>query len=407
MTNALARAMAWVLVTPSMAIAFPTLRFERTAEGFAPKAPSQTVNYTLQKLDRSAMFWVEVPEGNYKVTLELTDSTTVKAETRRLMLRDLNTNHRTAHVHSFVVNVRTPALTPPPPNAPGSSAVRLKSRELGQASWDNGLSLEFLPTNKAISAIEIEPVTVPTIYLAGDSTVTDQTDEPGASWGQMLPNFFDASVAVANHAESGETLKSFLAELRLDKILETLHAGDWLLIQFGHNDQKAQWPQTYADASTTYRSYLRAYIAEARRRGATPILITSPERRNFNDAGRIVDTLGDYPEAVRTVAREDSVALIDLHQMSKTFYEALGPDRSRLAFGQQGADRTHHSNYGAYELARMIVLGLQNADPKLSAGLASHLAADAGTFDPAHPDDPVNFSLAASSAWTPALSRSE
>ena len=86
----------------------------------------------------------------------------------------------------------------------------------------------------------------------------------------MLPRFFGADIAVANHAESGETLKSFVTELRLDKLLSTLKAGDWVMIQFGHNDQKVQWPQTYAEAATTYRAWLRTYIAEMRRRGATP-----------------------------------------------------------------------------------------------------------------------------------------
>ena len=106
----------------------------------------------------------------------------------------------------------------------------------------------------------------------------------------MLPRFFGADIAIANHAESGETLKSFVTELRLDKLLSTLKAGDWVMIQFGHNDQKIQWPQTYAEAATTYRSWLRTYIAEVRRRGATPILVTSPERRNFDAAGHIVPT---------------------------------------------------------------------------------------------------------------------
>jgi lysophospholipase L1-like esterase len=90
----------------------------------------------------------------------------------------------------------------------------------------------------------------------------------------VLPRFFDDGIAIANHAESGETLKSFVTALRLDKLLSTLRAGDWVMVQFGHNDQKTQWPQTFADAATTYRSWLRTYIAEIRRRGATPILVT-------------------------------------------------------------------------------------------------------------------------------------
>jgi lysophospholipase L1-like esterase len=341
----------------------------------------------------------ELPEGNYRVTLHFGDRkaasrTTVKAEARRLMLEDVVTRRGQFVDRSFIVNVRTPVLATPPPNAPGGSAVRLKSREQDSATWDSQLSLEFLGSAPKVAVLSVEPVDVPTVYLAGDSTVTDQPSEPAASWGQMLPRFFAPDIAMANHAESGETLKSFLTELRLDKILSTIKPGDWLLIQFGHNDQKTQWPQTYVEAATTYRSYLRTYIAEAKRRGATPILITSPERRNFDASGHIVESHGDYPDAMRAVAREDGVPLIDLHRMSKAFYEALGEQRAPLAFNDAGRDKTHHDNYGAYELARMVVEGIRAADPKLAA----HLATDAGTFDPAHPDAPENFALPVSAA---------
>jgi lysophospholipase L1-like esterase len=245
-----------------------------------------------------------------------------------------------------------------------------------------------------VTNVTVEPAHVPTVYLVGDSTVTDVSPGPGASWGQILPRFFKPDVAIANHARSGASLKSFLAELRLDKVLATLVPGDWLMIQFGHNDQKKQWPQTYVEADTTYRTYLRAYIAEARRRGAVPILITSPERCNFDERGQIAASLEGYPEAVRAVAHEESVALIDLNAMSKTLYETLGPGRAALAFRDDGRDKTHHSNYGAYELARMVVTGVREADPALVGDLAGHLSPDAKAFDPRQPDPPERFNLA-------------
>jgi lysophospholipase L1-like esterase len=285
--------------------------------------------------------------------------------------------------------VRTPALVAPPLNAPGGTMVRLNAREAGSPTWDDKLTLEFLGAEKKVATLSIEPADVPTVYLVGDSTVTDQTREPAASWGQMLPRFFDSTIAVANHAESGETLKSFLTGLRLDKVLSTLHKGDWLLIQFGHNDSKSQWPQTYVEASTTYKAYLSAYIAEARHRGATPILITPPERRNFDADGHIINSHGDYPDAVRTLAGDAGVPLIDLYAMSKIFYEALGPQRAPLAFNNGGRDATHHDNYGAFELARLVVAGIRKADP----ALAAHLGTDVGELDPAHPDAPETFSL--------------
>ena len=166
----------------------------------------------------------------------------------------------------------------------------------------------------------------------------------------MLTRFLTPGVAVANYAESGETLKSFVTSLRMDKMLSQMKRGDYLLIQFGHNDMKENWPQTYADAATTYKEYLRVFITEARRRGVQPVLVTSMHRRNFEGA-RIKNTLGEYPQAVRDVAKEAGVPLIDLNTMSAKFYEALGPEKSSTAFAPR--DGTHHSAYGAYELGEV------------------------------------------------------
>jgi lysophospholipase L1-like esterase len=296
-----------------------------------------------------------------------------------------------AREHSFIVNVRTPVLPPPPPNAPSTAAVRLGSDEINSPDWDGTLTLEATGCAALVTDVTVDSVHVPTVYLVGDSTVTDVWPGPGASWGQMLPRFFKPDIAVANHARSGASLKSFLTELRLDKVLSTLTPGDWLMIQFGHNDQKKQWPQTYVEADTTYRAYLHAYITEARRRGAIPVLITSPERRNFDEHGKIVASLEGYPDAVRAAAREESVALIDLNAMSKAFYEALGPERAVLAFRDDGRDRTHHSDYGAYELARMVVTGIHAADPQLIGDLAQHFASDVKPFDPRDPDPPEHY----------------
>jgi lysophospholipase L1-like esterase len=331
------------------------------------------------------------PEGTYEVTARLTGDSrspaSVLAEQRRLMVEGIRFRGSKPVERKFIVNVRRPGLGTLPDNASGGTTVRLKPREVDAASWDDNLSVEVTGSARLLS-VRAVPVTLPTLYLAGDSTVTDQAKSPNASWGQKLPRFFAATLAVANHAESGETLKSFVTEQRLDKLLSTLRAGDWVMIQFAHNDQKAQWPQTYTDAATTYRAWLRTYIAEVRRRGATPILVTSPDRRNFDAAGRIESTLGDYPEAMRIVARDERVAVIDLNAMSRTLYEALGPDAAPRAFADEGRDKTHFNDYGGYALARCVVEGIRAADPVLAGGLARHLAADAGRFDPARPDPP-------------------
>jgi lysophospholipase L1-like esterase len=342
----------------------------------------------------SQQFSLALPEGSWRVSVTLGDRkaatrTTIKAESRRLMLQDLTTRAGQFVTRSFVVNTRTAQLTPPPLNAPGGSEVKLNERESGSFTWDDKLTLEFLGDAPGVAALSVEPAQVPTVFLLGDSTVTDQR-RGGASWGQMLPVFFGPDVAIANYAESGETLKSFLAELRFDKLLAAMKPGDFALLQFGHNDQKFQWPQTYVAASTTYRAYLRAYIAEIRLRGATPLLVTPPERRVFTVAGMIRPTLADYAEAVRAVAAEEKIALVDLSGASIRFYEALGPTRAPLAFGAGGKDPTHHNNYGAFILARAVVEGIRAAN----SPLATLLAPDLQPFDPTHPVAPEDFRLA-------------
>jgi lysophospholipase L1-like esterase len=318
-------------------------------------------------------FSVRVPEGNHRVTLKLESSTErppvrVFAEQRRLMLME---SIEPDVERSFIVNVRTAALPPLPANATGGTGVALKTREIDSPTWDDKLTIAVGTSRMA--SLRVAPADVPTLYLAGDSTVTDQAAAPAASWGQMLPLHFAPSIAVANHAESGETLKSFVTELRLDKLLSRLESGDWVMIQFGHNDQKTQWPQTYAEASTTYRAWLRTYIAEVRRRGATPLLVTPPERRHFDAAGHIVPSLGEYPDAIRAVAREERVALIDLTPLSVRFYEKLGPNDAPRAFADDGRDLTHHSEFGAAALAGFVIDSLRAADGALTAGLETHL----------------------------------
>ena len=344
--------------------------------------------------DHPFFFSVAVPEGDYRVTVKLGDArgpseTTVSAETRRLMLERVVTRRGEITTRTFVVNVRNARLAPPPPNAPGGTEVRIMDRERDSYTWDDKLTLEFSGTAPKVASIQVEPIQVPRLFLLGDSTVADQRAEPFASWGQMLPRFFGPQIAIANYAESGETLKSFLAELRLDKALSEIRPGDWVFIQFGHNDEKSQWPQTYVAAETTYRSYLRTYIAEVWRLGATPVLVTSPQRRVFDAQGHIRNTHGAYPEAVRAVGAEEGVSVIDLGAMSTVLYEALGVERAALAFGDEGREITHHNDYGAYELARCVVRAIQES----SLPLSMYLLPGTARFDPSHPDRPETSAL--------------
>ena len=368
--------------------------------GFTAVAPGRAYGpggYGYEPASRpdDRLFSVAVPEGTYRVTLtfgEHPGKVTVKAENRRLMLLDTPTG-RDRGSRSFLVTVRTPALAPPPPNAPGGDAVRITPIERRTFEWDDRLTLELLGDGD-VATVSIAPVTAPTIFLAGDSTVTDQPYEPTASWGQMLPAMVDDTVAVDNHAWSGETLKSFLTELRLDKLLSLARPGDWLLIQFGHNDQKANWPQTYADPTYTYPAYLKTYIAEARRRGMHPVLVTSPERRMFLPDGTLKRTLADYVDAMKRVAAEEKVPLIDLNAASRRIYETLGPKRAPLAFNDGGRDQTHNDNYGAWMLARAVAAGLAHETP----ALAAHIREPYRSFDPSKPPLPDAVDIPASSA---------
>lgn len=344
-------------------------------------------------------FSAAVAEGNYRVTVKLGDriaasSNTVRTESRQLVIEHVATKPDKFATRTFIVNVRNSRVPPPEKNAPGGSVVLLNDRETGLLRWDEKLTLEFNGSAPRLHSLTIERTQLPTLFLAGDSTVTDQPYEPGASWGQMLPRFLKPTVAVANHAESGETLKSFISGLRLAKILSQAKAGDYLFIQFGHNDQKKNWPQTYVEAHTTYKAYLRVFIAEAKLRGMTPVLVTSMQRRNFDSQNKIRNTHGDYPQAVRDVAREEGVTLIDLELMSVAFYEALGPEKSPLAFSNGGKDATHHNNYGAYELAKSVLQGIRDAQLPLSTAILEEFAG----FDPAHPDSPDTFALPPSPA---------
>ncbi len=341
---------------------------------------------TLPILFLAAAQFYSVPapeEGNYRVTVAFGGfakpvTTTIKAELRRLMVEQLPTPKGEYTECTFIVNVRRPEY-------PGG-VVKLKDRERQSEmwAWDDRITIEVLGDHPLPPKIKFERVTnLPTVYIAGDSTSTDQGAEPYNSWGQMITRFFKPDIAVANHGESGESLKSFIGENRLAKLMSVIKPGDWLLIQMGHNDQKDT--SEGAGAFTTYKSNLKRFVTEAREHGAKPVLITPVQRLNFDGAGHIVNTLGDFPEAVRQLAKEDDVPLIDLNAMSVQFYEALGPAEAPKAFAP--GDKTHHNDYGSYELAQCVAEGIRKA--KLA--LADHLIK--GSFDPAHPDPLSKFTL--------------
>ncbi|MDN5284610.1 MAG: rhamnogalacturonan acetylesterase [Mucilaginibacter sp.] len=349
--------------------------------------------------DKPFYFSVNVPEGNYKVTLTLGDikgssEVTVRAESRRLMLEKIKINKGVTNRISFIVNIRKPDIST-------GGKVVLKSREFGKYDWDDKLSLEFNGIRPCIDALEVEKVDNQiTVYLAGNSTVVDQDDEPWCSWGQMITRFFKPGVAIADHAESGLTLGSFLNSHRLDKILSIIKPGDYLFIEFGHNDQKEKGPDDGAYKSYTER--FKLFISQIRAKSAIPVIVTSTSRRAFNDSGKVVNTLGDYPDAARKIAKEQNVALIDLNIMTTKLYEALGNEGSKRAFVWYPAnsfpnqtkdltDNTHFNGYGAYEIAKCIIEGIRSNHLNIARYII-----DVPPFDPSHPDPVDTFNLPAS-----------
>jgi lysophospholipase L1-like esterase len=369
--------------------------FTKGSEVTAVDRGGKSVNDDYITSTKPFYFSVNLPDGNYDVKIILgdkkgTSATTVRAECRRLFLENIRTAKGKFVTETFTVNVRDSLIRDEKGNI--VKAVRLKPREYSYLHWDNFLTIEFNDSLPKVCAIEITPnKTATTIFLAGNSTVVDQDKEPWAAWGQMIPRFFaSGKAAVANYAESGEALNSFLSARRLEKILSLMKPGDYLFIEFGHNDMKQKGPGI--GPFTSYKKLLKQYITEVKKKGGIPVLVTSMHRRNFDKDGKIINTLLEYPEAVRQTAKEENVAVIDLNAMSKVLYEAWGPTKSIKAFvhfpantfpGQTTKleDNTHFSTYGAYELAKCIVKSIKDQN----LPLAQFLRTDIAVYDPASP----------------------
>jgi lysophospholipase L1-like esterase len=334
--------------------------------------------------DKLFYFSAAVPEGNYKITVTLGNpaaaaDTTVNAELRRLMLQQIHTEAGQFQTRSFIVNIRQATIST-------GGQVKLKSRETSNEAWawDDKVTLEFLGNNPSVSAIEIEKAEVPTVFVIGDSTVCDQPSEPFNSWGQMLPRFFKPVLAVANHAESGESIASSLGAKRFDKIWSQMKKGDYLLIQYGHNDMKSK----AADALQRYHDDLGTVVEKARSLGGIAVICTPVSRHTFGADGKISNSFNGYPDAVRAVAKEKNVPLIDLQQMTASIYEALGDQPSHRAFATM-TEGTHHGDYGSYEVAKCVLMGIKQN--KLD--LAQYIVDDFTGFDPSHPDPIDSFTL--------------
>lgn len=340
---------------------------------------------------------IEVPDGNYKVTVVLgskkkAGNTVVRAENRRLMVDEVATKKGQFKIVEFVVNKRTPEIEK-------GKRVKVKDREKNYNTWDNAINLEFTGAAPAVKEVKIErDTTATTIFLCGNSTVVDQPYEPWASWGQMIPRWFGPEIAISNNAESGLTAGSFLGSYRLDKILTMMKKGDYVICEFGHNDQKEKMAGAGAWYNFSYN--LKVFIDKVRAKGGNIIFVTPTQRRRFDDAthSKILETHGDYPDAMRAVAKREGVPVIELHDMTRTFFETLGYENSKKALvhypantfpGQDKplADNTHFNPYGAYEIAKMVVMGMK----QLNLPIVKYLRSDWKDFNPAQPDDYNKF----------------
>ena len=216
----------------------------------------------------------------------------------------------------------------------------------------------------------------PTIYLIGDSTMAERKEpveqNPERGWGQALYPYFDPAVKVENHAVNGRSTKSFLDEGRWAKILEKLRPGDYVLIQFGHNDQKYKDPKRYTNPTTTYYHNLSNFVRETRAQKATPILLTSIVRRNFNESGTLEDTHGLYPLIVRQVAHELEVPMIDHLYATENIVREKGEEASKEIYvwteageydkwpdGHQ--DNTHLCQKGADLYAKIVADAIRDS----------------------------------------------
>lgn len=340
-------------------------------------------------------FSVDVPDGNYLVTVTLgskqkAGSTTVRAESRRLFLENISTRKGEFLTFRFTVNKRNTIIG-------NGEKVQIKEREKNKLNWDDKLTFEFNGDAPCVSSLKIERTDdVLTVFLAGNSTVVDQDNEPWASWGQMIPRFFDEHVCFANYAESGERADTFIKAGRLKKALTQMKKGDYMFIEFGHNDQKLKGPGK--GAYYYFATNLKYFVDVVREKGGIPVFVTPTQRRSFDEAGKIRETHEDYPDAMRWVAQREGVPVIELHDMTRTLYEAMGVEASKKAFvhypagtyphqTKDLADNTHFNPYGAYEIAKCVVEGVK----KLNLPWGQYLRKDYQAFNPAMPDEVKAF----------------
>ncbi len=283
-----------------------------------------------------------VPNGTYEVTVTVSaheDITmTILSQSRRFMVQDAEM--KKGETRDFTFNV---------------SVCDYHKRD-EEYTTVNGVELDIMCDGEFTAVSAVSPVSMPTIYIAGDSTVTDQPAEypyrPTSTycgWGQMIPQLLNTGIAVENHAQSGSTTEDF-KNINFTAFKDKIKKGDFLIVEFGHNDQKIE----SLDAFGGYTENLKYFIDFAREKGATPIISSPINRIIFNEDGTLLNLLGEYREAVRRVCEEENVPFIDLWSRTTEFFEAAGAVKAWDYFWGNGEDRdyTHTNDIGGGIVAR-------------------------------------------------------
>ncbi len=217
------------------------------------------------------------------------------------------------------------------------------------------------------------------LFVIGDSTASYYNPQkwfPRTGWAMALEDFVASNVTVVNRARSGRSSRSFMQEGRFDEFKHDIEPGDYLFIQFGHNDQKEDRDELYVAPYTDYQAYLTEYIQFARKRGATPVLLTSINRVTFNDSGKIEPSLGEYPNAMRQLAKQMDVVLIDLNKLTEDTFNQLGEEKTKdlFLFYEPGeyknfpngaSDISHPSIKGARFIANLAATEMAKSLPEL------------------------------------------
>jgi hypothetical protein len=321
----------------------------------------------------SFSFSIALPLGNYTVTVYLgdlngTSTTSVYGEQRRLFLDRISTASGQFATKTFTINRRD--------YKNGSVTISRKDRELTYPDFDNVLNFTFAGSKIAVCGLDVAPANaVTTIYVAGNSTTVDQPAEPFCCWPQMITRMFNQQVSIADYAESGEDAGSFTGEHRLAMISSIMKPGDYVVEEFGHNDQKS------SANITNFVNHLKQIADSARAHNATPIYVTPTARKTENDSASSVGSLAD---SMRKAAKAENVKLIDLNVGVIALHKSIGS--ANVAALYATGDDTHSSDYGAFEFARIVATAIKG----FNLDIAQYITTDLPLFNPAKPD-PLDY----------------